>query len=107
MDQLYSTGFASMNFWIAYKATGNRQYLEDFFRVTDYLVRIQIESADPRLDGGWMRGFDYGLWEYYGANADTAWTAYSMETGWQNAIIDIALALYLSDDPFFEPRSRV
>jgi hypothetical protein len=26
-----------------------------------------------------------------------------METGWQNAIIDIALALYLMDDPFFEP----
>jgi hypothetical protein len=103
-DQLYCTGFAAMNFWIAYKATGEERYRDLFFRVADYLVRIQIENADPMVDGGWMRGFDYGLWEYYGANADMAWTAYSMETGWQNAIIDIALALYLLDDPFFEPR---
>ena len=103
-DQLYSTGFAAMNLWIAYKATGVERYRDLFSRVADYLVRIQIESADPMTDGGWMRGFDYGLWEYYGANADTAWTAYSMESGWQNAIIDIALALYLLDDSFFEPR---
>ncbi|MCE5306008.1 MAG: AGE family epimerase/isomerase [Acidobacteriales bacterium] len=105
-DQLYTTSFAAMNFWIAYKATGDRVYLEDFHRVADYLVRIQIESADPVIDGGWMRGFDYSLWEYYGSNADQWWNAYVMETGWQNAIIDIALALYMTDDPFFVPRSN-
>lgn len=103
-DQLYTTSFAAMNFWIAYKATGDRIYLEDFHRVADYLARIQIESADRMIDGGWMRGFDYTLWEYYGSNADQWWSAYVMETGWQNAIIDIALALYLMDDPFFAPR---
>jgi hypothetical protein len=103
-DQLYTTSFAAMNFWIAYKATGDRIYLEDFHRVADYLVRIQIESPDRMIDGGWMRGFDYSLWEYYGSNADQWWSAYVMETGWQNAVIDIALALYLMDDPFFVPR---
>jgi hypothetical protein len=105
-DQLYGTSFAAMNFWIAYKATGDIAYREDFFRVADYLVRIQAETPDPRTDGGWMRGFDYALWEYYGSNADLFWTAYCMETGWSNAIIDIALALYLLDDGFFEPRKR-
>jgi hypothetical protein len=103
-DQLYCTGFAAMNFWIAYKATGDAAYREDFFRIADYLVRIQAETPDPATDGGWMRGFDYGLWEYYGSNADQFWTAYCMETGWCNAIIDIALSLYLLDDSFFEPR---
>jgi hypothetical protein len=103
-DQLYTISFAAMNFWIAYKATGDRVYLDDFHRVADYLVRIQIESSDPKIAGGWMRGFDYSLWEYYGSNADQWWSAYVMETGWQNAIIDIAMALYLTDDPFFEPR---
>jgi hypothetical protein len=103
-DQLYTTSFAAMNFWIAWKATGDERYLQDFYRITDYLVRIQIEDPDPVIDGGWMRGFDYSLWEYYGANADQAWSAYSMETGWQNAIIDIALGLHLTDDPFFQPR---
>jgi hypothetical protein len=103
-DQLYTTSFAAMNYWIAYKATGEASYLEDYFRVADYLVRIQVDSPNQRIDGGWMRGFDYSLWEYYGSNADQSWTAYCMETGWTNAIIDIALALYLVDDTFYEPR---
>jgi hypothetical protein len=93
-----------MNFWIAYKATGETAYREDFCRVADSLVRIQAESPDPTMDGGWMRGFDYALWEYYGSNADQFWTAYCLETGRSNAIIDIALALYQLDDSFFEPR---
>ena len=105
-DQLYTTSFAVMNLWIAYKATADKVYLKTFERVMDYLVRIQIENAaKPTIDGGWMRGFDYGLWEYYGSNADESWTAYCMETGWMNAIIDIALSLYLLDDTFY-PAAR-
>jgi hypothetical protein len=106
-DQLYTTSFAVMNLWIAYKATADKIYLDTFERVTDYLVRIQIENAaKPAIDGGWMRGFDYGLWEYYGSNADESWTAYCMETGWMNAIIDIALALYLANDSFYSARPQ-
>jgi hypothetical protein len=104
-DQLYCTSFAAMNYWIAYKATGDRAYLDDFIRTADYLVRIQVESPDAMIDGGWMRGFDYSLWEYYGSNADQGWSAYCMETGWTNAIIDMALGLFLMDDAFFEPKS--
>jgi hypothetical protein len=104
-DQLYCTSFAAMNYWIAYKTTGDRSYLDDFTRTTDYLVRIQVESPDAMIDGGWMRGFDYSLWEYYGSNADQGWNTYCMETGWTNAIIDMALGLFLLDDTFFEPRS--
>jgi hypothetical protein len=104
-DQLYTTSFAAMNLWIAYKATGDEQNLNAFHRVADYLTRIQAADASrSSIDGGWMRGFDYGLWEYYGSNADESWTAYCLETGWSNAIIDIALALYLLDDGFCEPR---
>ena len=104
-DIMYGMSFAAMNFWLAYKATSEKSYLEDYFRVTDFLVRIQIECSDPMTDGGWMRGFDFSLWEYYGANADQAWSAYCMETGWLNAVIDMALGLYLTDDTFYEPRS--
>jgi len=103
-DQLYTTSFAAMNFWIAYKATGDKFYLDNFYRVLDFLVRIQIESSDRTINGGWMRGFDYALWEYYGSNADQSWTAYCLESGWCNAIIDLALELYLLDDGFFEAR---
>jgi hypothetical protein len=103
-DQLYTTSFAAMNLWIAYKATGDAFYRDNFYRVTDFLVRIQIESPDPTINGGWMRGFDYSLWEYYGSNADQSWTAYCLETGWCNAIIDLALELHLLDDSFHEAR---
>jgi hypothetical protein len=107
-DQLYTTGFAAMNLWIAYKATSVASYLEAFEKAMDYLVRIQIEDESrPTIDGGWMRGFDYSLWEYYGSNADESWTPYCLETGWCNAIIDIALALYLTGDPFFDPKAPV
>jgi len=105
-DQLYTTSFAAMNLWIAYKATSDEAYLAAFHRVGDYLARIQIIDPDrPAIDGGWMRGFDYSLWEPYGSNADESWTAYCMETGWTNAIIDIALALYLLNDGFCEFRA--
>ena len=106
-DQLYTTSFAAMNFWIAYKATGEAIYRENYFRVMDYLVRIQVESKDQTIDGGWMRGFDYSLWEYYGSNADQSWTAYCLETGWCNAIIDIAISQYLLDDSFYEPKPAI
>jgi len=95
-----------MNLWIAYKATSDEAYLDAFHRVADYLTRIQIIDPErPAIDGGWMRGFDYSLWEPYGSNADESWTPYCMETGWTNAIIDIALALYLLDDGFCEFRA--
>lgn len=104
-DQLYTMSFAAMNLWIAYKADHDEEYRHAFERVADYLTRIQVADASRRaIDGGWMRGFDYGLWEYYGSNADQSWTTYCMETGWCNAIIDIALALYLLDDGFYAPR---
>jgi hypothetical protein len=104
-DQLYTTSFAAMNLWIAYKATSEENYLDAFSRIADYLTRIQVvDSSRPAIDGGWMRGFDYSLWEYYGSNADESWTAYCMETGWTNAVIDIALALYLLDEPFYQRR---
>jgi len=99
--------FPAMNFWIAYKATGDTFYRENFSRIADYLVRFQMDSKDRTIDGGWMRGFDYSLWEYYGSNADQSWTAYCLETGRCNAIIDIAFALYLLDDSFYEPRLAV
>jgi hypothetical protein len=102
-DQLYTTSWAGMNLWIAHHATGEAIYRDDCEKVLDYLVRIQDRSGNPRTDGGWMRGFDYELWEPHGSNADHSWTAWCMETGWTNAIIALTLGLYLDEDSFFEP----
>jgi hypothetical protein len=61
-------------------------------------------NAGDRLDGGWTRGFDYEKWESHGSNADDSWTAWCLETGWTNAVIDLALSMYLDGDCFIEKR---
>ncbi|GAA0611571.1 hypothetical protein GCM10010174_31320 [Kutzneria viridogrisea] len=100
-DQLYTTGFLAMNLWIAYKATGIGTFRALDLNLIDYLSRIQIQSADPTLNGTWMRAFDYGNWEYYGSGADVGWGPYAVETGWTNAPIMIGTLLYLLDQSFW------
>jgi len=105
-DQLYHTGWIMLYAWLAYQA-GCPEAKELAERTGDYLVRIQFASSDPRLDGCWMRGFDFEHWEYYGAPYDPFYGPYSAYTGWMNAIIARALALYLRDaDPFVPPAAR-
>ncbi len=102
-DQLYSSSWLMLWAWEAYKAgcPDARQLVE---RVGDYLARIQFASPDARLDGCWMRGFDFDNWEYYGAPYDPAYGPYSAYTGWMNAIIARAFAVYLRDADAFLPR---
>jgi len=101
-DLLYTNNFVLLNSWFAWKSTGEQRYLERFERVADFLMSIQIQSNDPKIDGGWMRGFDFGpQWDWYGSNQDTSWGPYAMETGWTNAPISMAFSMYVLDlDPF-------
>lgn len=93
-DQLYSTNFALFGLNEAYAATGEEQYKRMRDQLADFLIRIQVKSeVHPELDGGWFRAFDYEKWEYWGANADAGWGAWSIEVGWTQAWIPTSLAL--------------
>jgi len=93
-DQLYSTNFILFGLNEAYHATGDSQYKQMRDRLAEFLIRIQVKSeAHPQLDGGWFRAFDYEKWEYWGANADVGWGAWSIEVGWTQAWIPTSLAL--------------
>jgi hypothetical protein len=94
-DQLYSTPHLLLQALWGWCATGKPDCREAFERIGDYLVRIQQESRDPRVDGAWMRGFDVEHWEVYGAPYDPAYGPYSAYTGWMNAFAASALAQYL------------
>lgn len=96
-DQLYCNAKAALNLYSAYRVTGNNKYKEIFCRLMDFLTAIQIKSPDKRLDGAWMRAFDCRAWDYYGSNGDVDWGPYCIESGWTNAWIAMALALYLQD----------
>jgi hypothetical protein len=69
-------------------------YREAADKIVHFLCRVQVKSeAQPQLDGGWFRGFDYGRWEYWGSDADIGWSLYTMETGWISGEILSVLAL--------------
>lgn len=97
-DQLYTTGFAMIGLHEAARATGEPRFAELADRLAGYLVRIQTRSDNPRLDGTWLRAFDYGRWDYWASSGDLGWGAWSIELGWGQSWIAAALALRQSGD---------
>jgi hypothetical protein len=103
-DQLYATPWRFLETYCAWRATGDEACRKACEAVGDYLVRIQCHHPDPRLDGCWVRGFDFENWETFGAPYDPAYGPYSAYTGWMNAIAARAFAYYLMNfDPFLPP----
>ncbi|MGO4500161.1 hypothetical protein AB4114_30265 [Paenibacillus sp. 2RAB27] len=101
-DQLYTNNFLLMNIWEAWKATGQPRYKTLYDDLSAYICRIQINSADPRYHGGWMRAYDLKIEEYFGNNGDTGWGPYCMESGWTQAITSSGLLLGLLNESLFD-----
>jgi hypothetical protein len=100
-DQLYSTAFTAIGLYFASLTNTSPQSEKMLVKLLNYLCCIQIKSANLQLNGTWMRAFDYSLGEYYGANGDVGWGAYSIETGWMVAPTILAFSLYLTQfNPF-------
>ena len=59
--------------------------------VRDFWLGIQIKSPDPRLNGGWMRGYDMMINEYYGLNKDLDWGTYCIMGGWVMSFVPMIL----------------
>jgi hypothetical protein len=93
-DLLYTVNFALVGLHEAAAATGEGLYRDAADKMVRFLCRVQVQSeAQPQLDGGWFRGFDYHRWEYWGSDADIGWSLYSMETGWISGEVLSVLAL--------------
>lgn len=93
-DLLYTGNFAPVGLHEAAAATDEPLYRNAEDRLAQFLCRVQVKSeAQPQLDGGWFRGFDFQRWEYWGSDADIGWSLYSMETGWISGEILSVLAL--------------
>ncbi len=100
-DQLYVLPHRALVRWEDYKAKPSPLTRRAVETVLDYLVRIQFESSDSRLDGCWLRSFDFSNWEFFGTRYDPNYGAYHAYTGWMNSIISQSLASYLLDEnPF-------
>lgn len=101
-DQLYTTGFAIIGLHEAARATGEQRFAELADRLAGYLVRIQTRSDDPRLDGTWLRAFDYRRWDYWASSGDLGWGAWSIELGWGQSWIAAALGLRRSGESMWD-----
>lgn len=45
-----------------------------------------------RLDGAWLRSFDFGGWEHYAQASDWQWGPWVAETGHGSSLITMTLA---------------
>ena len=93
-DLLYTTNFAFLGLREAAAATGDKDIIEAENKLAEFLCRIQVTSdAQPAVDGGWFRAFDFGRWEHWGCNADHGWGAWAIESGWTQGWITSVLAM--------------
>ena len=103
VDMLYTTNFAFVGMNEAAKATGNPRYVESVHRMSDFLTRIQVRSDRfKNLDGAWYRAFNFHNWDYWAANADAGWGAWSTLTGWTQSWIVGTQALIELDSSIWE-----
>ncbi len=101
-DLLYTTNYAFLGLHEA-AAAGSEPAGEAADRLAAFLCRIQVRStAQPYLDGAWMRSFDYREWEYWGSSADLGWGAWSVESGWTNAWIAAVLSMRAQNCSLFD-----
>ena len=93
-DLLYTANFMFISLHEAAAACPDSGAAELEDKLCRFLCRIQAESEDqPYLNGAWLRGFDWELWDYYGSAADSGWGAWSVESGWSCSWISATLAL--------------
>ena len=105
-DLLYSINYAFPGLHEAYMATGNPRYKAAVDGMAGFFCRIQASSSDQQyLDGAWLRGFDYDLWEFFGSASDSGWGPWCVETGWTNAWIANTMALRKLNRPLLSTRA--
>ncbi len=107
-DMLYCNNFVLIALSILRKLpedrvrTVNMELAQRMYRkLREFILRIQIQSSDPKLDGGWMRAFDMKLNEYYGLNKDMAWGAYCIMSGWITGFIPLVFLYEDVPESFF------
>ena len=105
-DLLYSINYAFAGMHEAAMATGNEKYKEACDKMADFLCRVQAYSKEqPYLNGAWLHGFDYKLWEFFSSASDSGWGPWSVETGWTNSWIATTFALRTLKRPLLSTKA--
>jgi len=101
-DLLYTFSYAFAGMHEAAMATGDSRFKAVEDGMAGFLCRIQASSSSqPYLDGAWMRGFDYQLWDFFGNASDLGWGPWCIESGWVNSWIAVTMGLRRLGRPLF------
>ena len=92
-DLLYSSNWLPIGLAWAYRATGDGRYARLWRGIAEFMIKSQIHSADPDVDGGWARAFDMDRREIFGLPHDAGWAACCIESGWTVAEIVTGLEI--------------
>jgi len=100
---IYANNFALFSLNEAARATGSAVYKKAVDKLSDFLIRIQVQSENHKdLNGGWFRGFDYGKWDYWASNSDAGWGAWCTLSGWIQSWIVTTQAQIMEKQSFWE-----
>jgi hypothetical protein len=100
---LYANNFALFSLNEAARATTNPLYKKAVDKLSDFLIRIQVQSEKHKdLNGAWFRAFDYGKWDYWASNSDAGWGAWCTLSGWIQSWIVTTQAQIMENQSFWE-----
>ncbi|TLS51568.1 hypothetical protein FE782_13765 [Paenibacillus antri] len=100
-DLVYTQGFALMALYEAWKASGDRAYLEAAERLASFLAAIQCSGESPLWDGAWRGSYNAVTRQWDGrANQNNhidEGGMYSVYTGWCASTIMYGMLLLLEE----------
>jgi hypothetical protein len=102
-DLLYSNNFALQSLHEAAQATQDPKLLRAAESLRDFIIRAQVTvragrqyqtdaKESLRLEGAWLRSFDFHRWEHYAQASDWQWGPWVAETGHGMSLITMTLA---------------
>lgn len=101
-DLLYSLNWLPLGFAQAYFVTEDPHFYGLWKEIATFMIRSQIHSDNPVINGGWARGFDLDKMEVYGLPNDVGWGPWAIESGWTVSEILAGLGLGLLDRNIFK-----
>ena len=112
-DLLYSNNFVLHALHEAAAATQDPKLVAAARSLRDFVLRAQVSvradgfvAADAerslKLDGAWLRSFDFSSWEFYAQASDWQWGPWVAETGHGSSLITMTLAVMERKSSFWE-----
>lgn len=95
VDLLYSNNWLPFGFAYAYHVTGDRLFYDKWLDIAALMLRAQMHSDRPEMDGAWARAFDLSRDEVHGVPHDVGWAPCCIESGWTVAEILMGLQLMM------------